>query len=94
VTKDEIRAAVLAILAGIAPEADLTRLKPDEPLRDQLDIDSIDFMNFLIAVDEQLRVDIPETDYARVATLDRCVEHLATLLPPGPGGRPAAPERP
>jgi acyl carrier protein len=80
VTRDEIRTAVLAILGDIAPEADLAGLRPDVPLRDQLDIDSIDFMNFLIAIDERLHVSIPETDYGKVATLDRCLDHLASLV--------------
>ncbi len=75
-----MRTALLAILAAIAPEADLTRLDPDAPLRDQLDIDSIDFMNFLIAVNEQLHIDVPETDYGKVATLNHCLDHLASLL--------------
>lgn len=47
-TKDEIRASVLRVLGEIAPEADLTRLKPDVSFRDQLDIDSMDFLNFVI----------------------------------------------
>lgn len=79
-TRDEIRATVLRILGGIAPEADLEALQPDAPLRDQLDIDSIDFMNFLIAVDKELHLDIPESDYGKVATLARCVDHLQSLL--------------
>jgi acyl carrier protein len=79
-TRDEIRGKLLGILAGIAPEADLSKLNPDVPLRDELDIDSIDFMNFLIGISEQLHVDVPETDYAKVATLNRSVDHLASLL--------------
>lgn len=47
-TKEEIRASVLRVLGEIAPEADLTRLKPDVSFRDQLDIDSMDFLNFVI----------------------------------------------
>jgi acyl carrier protein len=79
-TREEIRQALLRILGEIAPEADLPRLQSDVPLRDQLDIDSIDYMNFLIAIDERLRVEIPETDYARVASLDQCVNYVAERL--------------
>ena len=79
-TRDEIRATVLRVLAGIAPEADLSQLKPDAPIRDQLDIDSIDFMNFLIGLDQELHVDFPETEYAKLATLNGCVDHLAARL--------------
>ena len=79
-TKEEIRATVLRQLGDIAPEADLTQLKPDVGIRDQLDIDSMDFLNFVIALHETLHVEIPETDYPKMATLDGCVSHLAALL--------------
>ncbi|HEU5260848.1 MAG TPA: phosphopantetheine-binding protein [Gemmatimonadales bacterium] len=79
-TQQEIENAVLRILGTIAPEADLTRLRPDVPFRDQLDIDSIDLLNFFIAVDKELHVAIPETDYAMVATLKGCVQYLASAL--------------
>jgi len=76
----EIRSAVLRALGAVAPEADLTRLDPCRPIRDQLDIDSMDFMNFLMELDRDLHVDVPETDYARVATLDQCVDYLSAKL--------------
>ena len=79
-TPDEIRAAVLRALGAIAPEADLARLDPAHPIRDQLDLDSVDFMNFLLEVDRELHVDVPEADYGRVPTLDRCVAYLAERL--------------
>jgi acyl carrier protein len=77
-TRDEIKAIVLRILGEIAPEADLTRLKPDVSFRDQLDIDSMDFLNFVIALDEELDVRIPESDYPKMSTLDGCVELLSS----------------
>jgi len=77
-TRDEIRATVLRILGEIAPEADLTRLKPDVSFRDQLDIDSMDFLNFVIALDEELDVRIPESDYQKLSNLDACVEFLSS----------------
>ena len=76
----EVRSAVLRALGMVAPEADLTRLDPAKPIRDQLDIDSMDFMNFLMEIDRDLHVDVPETEYARVATLDQCVNYLSTKL--------------
>lgn len=79
-TPDEIRAAVLRALGHVAPEADLSRLDPVRPIRDQLDLDSIDFMNFLLEVDRDLRVDVPEADYGRVASLDQCAAYLAARL--------------
>ena len=75
-TQEEIKAAVLRILGEIAPEADLSRLKPDVSFRDQLDIDSMDFLNFVIALDEELHVGIPETEYAKLSTLNGCIELL------------------
>ncbi len=74
---DEIKATVLRLLGQVAPEADLTRLNPAVSFRDQLDIDSMDFLNFIIAVHEALHVDIPETDYRQVASLDGCVRYLS-----------------
>jgi acyl carrier protein len=79
---EEIRAIVLRVLGQIAPEADLNAVQGNVNLRDQLDIDSMDFLNFLIALDNQLHVDIPERDYGRLTTLDACVDYLSTALGP------------
>ncbi len=77
-TQEEIKVRVLRILGEIAPEADLTRFKPDVSFRDQLDIDSMDFLNFVIALDEELDVRIPESDYPKLSTLEGCVELFAS----------------
>ncbi len=79
---DEIKATVLRLLGEIAPEADLSRLQPAIGFRDQLDIDSMDFLNFVIAVHEALHVEIPETDYGQVATLDGCIRYLSARVTP------------
>ena len=76
-TREEIRAAVLRTLGEIAPEADPATLAPDVPFRDQLDLDSMDHLNFVIALHAALQVEIPEADYPRLATLDACVDYLA-----------------
>jgi len=81
-TSEEIKRTVLHILGEIAPEGDLSALKPDVNFRDQLDIDSMDFLNFVIALHEALRVEIPEADYPKLATLNGCVQYLAA----GPRG--------
>jgi len=78
-TKDEIREIVLRALGQIAPEADLLQLKPNLRIRDQLDVDSMDLLNFVIGLHQQLQVDIPEADYSKLATLDGCVDYLASL---------------
>ena len=79
-TTDEIRTTVLRMLGEIAPEADLERVKPDVDFRDQLDLDSMDLLSFVIAVDEELGVDIPESDYGRLGSLDAFVGYLGERL--------------
>ena len=89
-TSDEIKQAILEILAGIAPEGDYARLRPDVPLRDQLDIDSYDYVNVGVALHDRLGVDIPEADYQQLATLHSSVSYLARQLDPDShAGRPA-----
>jgi acyl carrier protein len=75
--EQDLRPIVLRALRRIAPEADPTRIDPNESLRDQLDVDSMDFLNFLIALHEALGVDIPEADYARLSTLQGILDYLA-----------------
>lgn len=74
---DDLRATVLRVLGDIAPEADLASLKPDLAFREQLDLDSMDMLNFVVGLHAALGVDIPEADYPRLAALDACVEYLA-----------------
>jgi acyl carrier protein len=80
VTRDEIRAAVLRALADVAPEADLSRLDPRVAFREQLDLDSMDVLNLVTALHAALGVDVPESEYARLSTLDAAVEYLAARL--------------
>jgi acyl carrier protein len=77
----EIRSNVLASLADVAPEADPSVLAPNADLRDALDIDSMDFLRFVVSLHDRLHVDIPEKDYPKVRTLDACVEYLGAKLP-------------
>lgn len=79
-TEAEIRALVLEQLGNIAPEADLSAIDPEAPLRDELDIDSMDFLNFVIALHEKLKVDIPEPDYPKLATINGAVGYLGGKL--------------
>ncbi len=80
---DTIRETVLRILGGIAPEADLASLDPAASFRDQLDLDSMDFLNFVIALHEALGVEIAEADYPKLASLDGCLTYLARVeIPP------------
>lgn len=76
-TKDEIREIVLHVLGQIAPEADMSQIKPDLRIRDQLDIDSMDLLNFVVGLHKELQVEIPEADYPNLVTLNGCVDYLA-----------------
>jgi acyl carrier protein len=59
-------------------------LRPDAALRDELDIDSMDFLNFVIALHEQLGVDIPEVDYSKLSSINDIVAYLASKLGSSP----------
>jgi acyl carrier protein len=76
----ELRAVVVATLKTIAPEVEDAELRPDRPLRNQVDLDSMDWLNFLIGLHEKLKVDIPEADYARLVTLGDVLDYLKAKL--------------
>jgi acyl carrier protein len=79
-TPQEIRRVVVEALSAIAPEGDYESLRGDRPLRDQLDIDSFDFLNVVIRLHDRLGVDVPEADYSKLATLDGATTYLASRL--------------
>lgn len=81
-TREELKAAVLRELSEIAPEADLAALDSRADLRERLDIDSFDFLNFIIRIHKSLQVDIPEADYRLLLTLDGALDYLAARLAP------------
>ena len=76
-TPQSLREAVIDAVRAIAPEADFTLVRADASLREQLDIDSFDFLNVLIRLHARLGVDIPEADYGKVATLDDMLAYLS-----------------
>jgi len=76
----DVRAAVLDALRSVAPEADPATLAGDEPIQDQLDIDSMDFLNFVVGIHERTGVDVPERDYRQMATLDGAVGFVSAAL--------------
>lgn len=78
--QDELKQIVLRLLGEIAPEADPASVKPDVSFRDQLDIDSIDFLNFIVAMHKQFQIDVPESDYPELTTIDGCVRYLRRML--------------
>ena len=79
-TETEIRTHIFTCLALIAPEADFDDLPADENLREELDIDSYDFLSFLIWLNEDLGVEIPDSDYEKLITLKDLVAYLSQRL--------------
>jgi acetyltransferase len=86
---EEIRRAVLATIGAIAPETDLPGIRPDQPLRAQVELDSMDWLNVLIGLRDRLGIEIREADYGRLTTLDAIVAFVAA----GHAGPAAAPAR-
>ena len=77
-TAEDLKRIVIDALTRIAPEIDPASIEPSASFRDQLDLDSMDFLNFALALHERLGIDIPETDYPRLYTLDTAVAYLAS----------------
>ena len=75
-TPDHCRNAVLEVLSDIAPELERDKIDPRVELRDQLDLDSMDFLNFVLGLHKAFGVDIPEADYRKIGTLDGCIAYL------------------
>ena len=80
-SEEQILAALIMILEDVAPEADFDAIEPDEDIREALDIDSFDFLNVLIALNDETGVEIPEADYGKLVSLDDIVKYVATKMP-------------
>lgn len=84
-----IRATILRVLGEVAPEADLATIDPSADLREDLELDSMDILNFAIGLAEATGVEVPESDYPRIVTIDGAVayiESVSTSAPNGPTG--------
>jgi acyl carrier protein len=79
-TRDEIRHYVIEALGDIAPETDAGAIPPDADVREALDIDSMDFLNFVIRLHERLKVEIPEIDYPKLLSVAGATGYLADKL--------------
>ena len=79
-TEGEIRQIVDQALSNVAPEIDVASLDPGRDLRDQIDIDSVDFLNFVIGLHKELNIDIPDADVTKLVTLNGCVTYLTTKM--------------
>ena len=76
----DLRAIVLDALLSVAPDIDAATLDPRREFREQFDFDSMDYLGFAMALHARLGVDVPETDYARLGTLESCVGYVAAAL--------------
>jgi acyl carrier protein len=75
-TKDACKQIVIDIISDIAPDEDLTNIKPDVRLRDQLQLDSMDFLDIVMELRKRHGIEVPEADYMQLASLDSCAEYL------------------
>ncbi len=79
-TREEIKDVILDIIKDIDEEARLESLQPDLPLRDQLDLDSMDFLDIVMELRKRYKLHIPEDDYPQLATLTSCTNYLESRL--------------
>ena len=79
-SRDQVRKALIDSILDVAPEADFAQVRPDRPVRGQIDIDSFDFLTILENLHEKIGVDVPESDYGKMMTLDGSVDYLVRRL--------------
>ncbi|MGI9536715.1 MAG: acyl carrier protein [Desulfocapsaceae bacterium] len=79
-TRNDIKDLILEIIEDIDDEAEFDNLDPDQPLRDQLDLDSMDFLDIVMELRKRHKLQIPEEDYPQLATLTSCTNYLEPLL--------------
>jgi len=75
-TEDQVKQIVIDIINDIAPDEDTSGLKPDVALREQMDLDSMDFLDIVMELRKQHGIEVPEEDYPKLASLDSCAEYL------------------
>lgn len=80
ISREELTLKVFDLLELIAPEADFDELEPDDDMRDELDIDSFDFLNFLIDLNDEVGVEIPEADYGKLVSLNDLLDYLLARM--------------
>ena len=81
-TRADLRQALVEALLGVAPDVDASALDAGRAFREQFDFDSMDALNFVIALHERFGIDIPERDYPQLLSLDGAVRYLESHLPP------------
>jgi acyl carrier protein len=86
-THQDIQKRVLEALASVAPEIDTPALDTRAPLRDQVDIDSMDFLRFVVELHRQFGIDVPEADYQKLSNVDSVTEYVAARTGAAPSSR-------
>lgn len=79
-TKEEVRTAIVDILSDIAPDEDLSAIDDEKKLRDQFNLDSMDFLDIVMELRKRYNLEVPEKDYERLVTMSSCVTYLQPLL--------------
>jgi len=79
-TRKEVRRAVVNILEDIAPDEDLSSIKDDVTLREQMDLDSMDFLDIVMELRKRFNIEVPESDYQELVSMDSCIQYLQPLL--------------
>ncbi len=77
---EKVKGIVLDIIATVAPDADISDVDPAKRLRDQLDLDSMDFLDIVMELRKRYKVEVPKEDYPRLESLDSCAEYLGPKL--------------
>ena len=79
-TRDDVRQAIVSIISDIAPDEDLSTMKDELTLRDQFDLDSMDFLDIVMELRKRFNLEVPEADYPKLASMASCVEYLFPRL--------------
>jgi acyl carrier protein len=81
--REELKKLTLAILLEVVPEAEPAKVEPGTSFRDQFDMDSIDFLNFVLRLEKEVGIKVPELDYPRLSSLDGCLAYFEAKLAQG-----------
>ena len=79
-TRDEVRQAIVSILKDIAPDEDIGSIEDDAVLREQIDLDSMDFLDIVMELRKRFNIEVPESDYQELASMASCIQYLQPLL--------------
>ena len=79
-TQEDVRKAILNILSDIAPDEDFAAVQDDEKLRDQFDLDSMDFLDIVMELRKRFNIEVPEKDYEHLVTMKSCIDYLTPLF--------------